>query len=200
MRRFQSTQSELGGALSLTSSPTLSFETPFQPIGPPCNCRTGQLLNVNDLAKSLQANRLTIAQCLSFLESVYLVRRINAWHNNQSKRLIRAPKIYFINSGLAAMVTDIPTEDWNEARVCVRRLLESFVIQQFITQAGWTNPDLKIWQYRDKDQVEVDAVLTLGIHTWGIEVKLTSTPKSQHQKGLRRLVERSGKNFQQGIL
>ena len=79
-------------------------------------------------------------------------------------------------------------------------LLKSFVIQQIIAQAGWTNPDLRVWHYRDKDQVEVDAVLTLGNRTWGVEVKLTPTPKTQHLKGLKRLAERCGKQFQQGVL
>ncbi len=162
--------------------------------------RTGQLLNVSDLAKSLQANRLTVEQYLSFLERVYLVRRLPAWHTNQTKRLIRTPKIYFVDSGLAAMVTDMPTEDWNETRRYMGHLLESFVIQQIIAQAGWTNPGLGVWHYRDKDQIEVDAVLTLGKYTWGIEVKLTSTPKPQHLKGLKRLAERCGQHFKQGIL
>ena len=162
--------------------------------------RTGQLLNVSELATSLQANRITVEQYLNFLERLYLVRRLHAWHTNQTKRLIRAPKIHFVDSGLAAMLTDMPTEDWDETRTYMGRLLESFVVQQIIAQAGWTNPELRVWHYRDKDQVEVAAVMTLGNRTWGIEVKLTATPKSQHFKGLKRLADRCGKNFQQGIL
>jgi hypothetical protein len=54
-------------------------------------------------------------------------------------------------------------------------LLESWVAQQIITQAGWTDPDLRFWHYRDKDQVEVRLVITRGQQTWGVEVKSSMT-------------------------
>ena len=162
--------------------------------------RTGQLLNVSELASSLQVNRITVEQYLAYLERVYIVRRLYAWHSNDTKRLIKSPKIHFIDCGLAAMLTDMPGEDWEENRLYMGRLLESFVVQQIIAQAGWTNPDLRIWHYRDKDQVEVDAVITLGRRTWGIEIKLTSTPRAKDTAGLMRLSERCGDRFQKGVL
>lgn len=79
-------------------------------------------------------------------------------------------------------------------------LLESFVVQQLITQAGWTNPELRFWHYRDHDQVEVDLVITQGKETWGIEVKASSSINNHDGQGLRRLSHRCGKNFQGGII
>ena len=79
-------------------------------------------------------------------------------------------------------------------------LLESFVVQQLIAQATWTEPDLRFWHYRDKDQVEVDVVLTRGQKTWGIEVKAASALTSKDGQGLVRLAARCGEDFESGVL
>ena len=73
-------------------------------------------------------------------------------------------------------------------------------MQQFITQAGWTDPDLRFWHYRDHDQVEVDLVITRGKETWGVEVKAAASTGNSDGKGLRRLADRCGKHFRGGIV
>jgi hypothetical protein len=57
-----------------------------------------------------------------------------------------------------------------------------------------------LWHYRDKDQVEVDCVLTRGHQTWGVEVKAATTINASDSKGLKRLAEQAGKDFQGGIV
>jgi predicted AAA+ superfamily ATPase len=79
-------------------------------------------------------------------------------------------------------------------------LLESFVVQQLIAQAGWTDPDLRFWHYRDKDQAEVDLVITRGNQTWGVEVKSSATATPADGQGLRRLAEQCGPDWRGGIL
>jgi len=79
-------------------------------------------------------------------------------------------------------------------------LVESFVVQQFIAQAGWTDPDLRFWHYRDKDMVEVDLVITRGRQTWGVEVKSAVTATPADGQGLRRLAEQCGNDYQGGVL
>ena len=79
-------------------------------------------------------------------------------------------------------------------------LLQTFVLQQLMAQAGWTDPDLGFWHYRDKDQVEVDIVITRGRRTWGVEVKATATPTHADISGLRRLAAQCGDDFGGGIL
>jgi len=79
-------------------------------------------------------------------------------------------------------------------------LLESAVVQQLIAQAGWTDPDLRFWHYRDKDQVEVDCVLTRGRNVWGVEVKASATLHAADGKGLRRLAAQAGSDFRGGIV
>jgi len=79
-------------------------------------------------------------------------------------------------------------------------LLESFAVQQVIAQAAWTDPDLRFWHYRDKDQVEVDLVITRGRKTWGIGIKAAASATPGDAKGLARLADRCGQDFQAGIV
>ena len=79
-------------------------------------------------------------------------------------------------------------------------LLESFVVQQLVAQAAWTDPDLRFWHYRDNDQIEVDVVMTRGSKTWGVEVKAAASLTHGDGQGLRRLADCCGDDFQRGIL
>ena len=162
--------------------------------------RTGQLLSVADLASRLGAHRITVERYLTYLEQVYVIRRLPAWDSNTTKRLVKAPKIHFVDSGLAATLMGLPIQDWKKNRILFGHLLESFVVQQILTQMRWTNSDLHIWHYRDKDKVEVDLVVTLGAKTWGIEVKSSSMVRSSDLSGLQRLAARCGDDFQKGIV
>jgi uncharacterized protein len=162
--------------------------------------RTGELLNVSTLANELDLRRETVENHLAACERLYLVRRLQPWHRNESKRLVKTPKIHLVDSGLAATLGDLTPEDWFHRRDRCGHLLESFVLQQLVAQAGWTDPDLKFWHYRDKDLVEVDIVMTRGRRTWGVEVKSTATPSLADVSGLRRLAAQCGKDFAGGVL
>ncbi len=162
--------------------------------------RGAGLLNLSALGGDLGMRRETIDQYLGVLEQLFLLRRLPAWHRNEAKRLIKMPKIHLADSGLAATLAGLEVEDWTAQRDRFGHLLESFVVQQLIAQAGWTDPDLRFWHYRDKDQVEVDLVITRGRKTWGVEVKSAATVTPADGNGLRRLAEHCGDDFQAGMI
>ncbi len=162
--------------------------------------RSGELLNVATLSVELKLDRRTVEHYLAVLERLFLIRLLPAWHRNEAKRLIKTPKIHLIDSGLAATLGGLQAADWNTRRDRFGHLLESFVIQQLVAQAGWTDPDLRFWHYRDKDQVEVDLVITRGRQTWGVEVKASASVSPADGHGLRRLADQCGKDFQGGVL
>ena len=162
--------------------------------------RSAHLLNVNHLAGELGLHRETVERYLSVLERLFLVRRLRAWHRNTAKRLIKSPKVHLLDTGLAATLADLTAADWLGARHRMGYLLESFVVQQLIAQAAWTDPDLRFWHYRDKDRVEVDLVVTRGRKVWGLKVKAAGTLAAGDGRGLVRLAERCGEDFQQGLL
>ncbi len=165
-----------------------------------CALRSGSLLNISAWANDLGLHRKTVEKSLLLLERLYLVRRLPAWHSSQAKRLIKSPKLYIADSGIAGMLSEMDLEDWYENRAFMGRVLESFVVQQMVAQASWTDPELKLWHYRDKDQVEVDIVITHGREIWGIEVKASTTLGRKDGFGLNRLADHCGKNFRQGIV
>ena len=134
------------------------------------------------------------------LERLFLVRSLPAWHRNPGKRLIKSPKVYFRDSGLTAALAQVSTEDWLRERPIFGQLLESFVLQQLVSQAGWSRPDISLWHYRDKDQVEVDCVITRGRRVWGAEVKLKQSVGAGDSKGLQRLAALCGDDFAGGIV
>lgn len=162
--------------------------------------RSAQLFNASNLASGLGLHRDTVEHYVSVLERLFLVRRLPAWHRNTGKRLIKSPKLHLVDSGLAATLAGLSSEDWLSKRERMGHLLESFVVQQLIALAAWTDPDLRFWHYRDKDQVEVDVVITRGLKTWGIEVKAATTLARADGKGLTRLADYCGKDFKGGIL
>lgn len=162
--------------------------------------RTGQLLNVSSLANELGVRRETVDHYLAVCERLFLLRRLQPWHGNRAKRLIKTPKVHLVDSGLCATLADLEAADAIGQRQRFGHLLETFVVQQLAAQVGWTAPELKLWHYRDKDQVEVDVVITRGREVWGVEVKAAATVTSRDGTGLRRLADRSGADFKGGAL
>lgn len=162
--------------------------------------RKGRLFRAATLAGDVDLHRSTVEQYVSVLERLFLARRLPAWHRSPGRRLIRSPKVHLVDSGLAATLAALTASDLAGNRDLLGHLLESFVVQQLIAQTAWTDPDLESWHYRDKDQVEVDLVMTRGTRTWGFEIKAGSLPSTGDGRGLARLAERCGKDFAGGIL
>ncbi len=162
--------------------------------------RNGELLNTAGLSRELSLHRSTVREYIAVLERLFLVRRLLPWHRNVGKRLVKTPKMHVVDSGLAATLAGLGPEDWIGKRERMGHLLEAFVTHQLVTQAGWTDPDIRFWHFRDKDGQEVDLVITVGTRTWGIEVKATSTPGRSAGRGMARLAALCGADFEGGVL
>lgn len=162
--------------------------------------RSAELFNASGLANDLGLRRETVEHYVVVLERLFLVRRLPAWRRNPANRLVASPKVHFLDSGLAATLAGLTVDHWLSGRDRMGHLLESFVVQQLVAQAAWTDPDLRFWHYRDKDRVEVDVVVTRGAKTWAIEVKAGATIGPGDGRGLRRLAYRCGEDFEAGAL
>ena len=162
--------------------------------------QTANLLNVSSLANELGMRRETADKYITILERLFLVRRLPAWHRNQARRLVKTPKCHLVDSGLAATLSNLKVDDWHSHSRDFGALLESFVVQQLICQAGWIDSELRFSHYRDKDQVEVDLVIEHGKKVWGVEVKKAASVQAKDGAGLARLASQSGSHFRGGIL
>ena len=137
---------------------------------------------------------------VAILERLYLVRRLPAWRRGEARRLVKSAKAHLLDGGLAATLAGLTAADWLHRRDRMGRLLESFVVQQLVAQAGWTDPDLRFWHFRENDQVEVDLVVTRGRQTWGIEVKAAGAVTPRDGRGLVRLADRCRGDFEFGLV
>jgi uncharacterized protein len=162
--------------------------------------QTAQLLNINAVSKHLGIRRETVENHLAALERLFLVRRVPAWHPNEARRLVKAPKAHVVDSGVAATLAGLTERDWLTERERFGHILESFVLEQLIAQADATGAGVGFCHYRAKDQVEVDVVLTRGRKVWGVEVKAGATITDADGAGLRRLASVAGHHFQRGIV
>ena len=134
-----------------------------------------QILNAANLARGLGVDGKTVAGYLDLLVDLLLVRRLPAWHRNVGKRLVKSPKVYVRDSGIAHALLGIRDKEALLSHPVVGQTWESFVIETLIAAA----PDgTEAHYYRTSNGTEVDLVLTLsGGILWAIEVKRSSAPR-----------------------
>ena len=161
----------------------------------------GRLLNLSSLGSQLGVDGKTVDRWLTLFEHMFLVRRVGAWHRNDVKRLVKTPKLQFLDSGLLAVLRRVDAAAIGRDRQRLGPLLECFVHSEFMKAAALSGEPTAISHYRDKDQVEVDFVLErLPGDIVGVEVKAGATVRPGDFKGLTRLKDLAGRRFACGIV
>jgi predicted AAA+ superfamily ATPase len=157
----------------------------FQRFVQLCAGRIGQLVNVTSLAADTGITRVTAESWLSVLEASHLILLVRPWFTNTSKRLIKTPKIYFTDPGLAAWLLGVRKPEHLTAHPQRGALFENWVITELLkcqTNHG-TKPTLHF--LRDKQGHEVDAFIETAPNTFhAIEIKSGETIASDFFKGL----------------
>jgi len=143
-----------------------------------CAARTGQLLNLSSLASDCGVTHNTAKAWISVLEASYLVHLLPPYHRNFGKRLIKAPKLYFVDTGLAAALAGI--REPRELAIHPMRgaLFETWVMAELIKHRlnRGAPPDLHFW--RDSSGLEVDLVVERGGKLRALEIKAGKTVAS----------------------
>ena len=134
-----------------------------------------QMLNAANLARGLGVDGKTVAGYLDLLVDLLLVRRLPAWHSNVGKRLVKSPKVYVRDSGVAHALLGIRDKEALLGHPVVGQTWESFVSETLIAAApSRTEP----YFYRTATGNEIDLLLILpGDKLWAIEIKRSSAPK-----------------------
>ncbi|MBO7467858.1 MAG: ATP-binding protein [Bacteroidaceae bacterium] len=149
-----------------------------------CAGRIGQLLNLSSLANECGISVPTVSSWLSILEASYICYLLQPDWNNFSKRLVKTPKLYFYDTGLACSLLDIKSPSQVDTHFLRGGLFENMVINSFVKQA-WNRGetiDLRFW--RDSQGNEVDLLIFDGEHPTAYEIKSGSTFSSDYFKGL----------------
>ena len=161
---------------------------------------SGRLMNLSALAAPLGIDIKTVDRWLELLEQMFVVRRVRAWHANRLKRLVKTPKLHFVDTGLLAALLKDSAEALEADRSRLGFLLEGFVFSELAKIAAQTSVHATISHYRDKDKAEVDFVVEQAGKTLGIEVKAGATARPEDFRGLRRLRSATGEAFACGIV
>ena len=160
-----------------------------------------QLTNFAQAGGQVGFDDKTTRKYIGILEQLFLLRRVEPWFRNHLKRLVKTPKLHFLDSGLLATLLATSAEKLRADRALFGRLLETFVFSELLKQIGWMELDCEVFHYRDKDQDEVDFVLEDGAGAVvGIEVKASATVIASDFKGLRKLSAACGGDFKLGLV
>jgi predicted AAA+ superfamily ATPase len=161
----------------------------------------GQLTNFTQIGGQHELDDKTTKKFVTVLEQLFLVRRVEPWFRNRLKRLVKTPRLHFIDSGLLAAVLGLTAERIARERSLVGALLETFVFSELLKQSTWLDEPCSLWHFRDKDLDEVDVVLENDAgELVGIEVKAAATATAHDFKGLRKLADAARDAFRLGLV
>jgi uncharacterized protein len=157
-----------------------------------CAGRTGQLLNLSALGTECGISHNTAKAWLSVLEASYLVFLLKPYHVTFNKRLVKTPKLYFYDSGLAAWLLGIRTPEQLTTHPLRGSLFETCVVADLVKARRNRGESNGLYFWRDSNGVEVDVIEEQGIHLRPIEIKAGQTVRPESFRSLERWMELAG--------
>lgn len=149
-----------------------------------CAGRIGQLLNVSSLADDCGISVPTVHAWLSILEASYVIFLLQPHFNNFSKRLIKSPKLYFYDTGLACWLLKIASIEQVSEHYLRGGLFESLIIAEFNKQFYNQGQEPSLYFWRDSHGHEIDCLLDYGTTLIPIEIKSSKTINQRFFEGL----------------
>ncbi len=138
--------------------------------------RTGQLLNYSDIANAVGITQPTAKAWLSLLVSSGLVYLLEPYYNNINKRILKTPKVYFLDTGLCAYLTNWNSPEALESGAMSGEFLETFIIAEVLKSWLHRGKRPPIYFYRDKEKKEIDLIIESNGRLYPIEIKKTAKP------------------------
>jgi len=143
----------------------------FQRFLKMCAARCGQLLNLSSLAADCGISHVTAREWLTVLEASYIVRLLPPYHRNFGKRLVKTPKLYFIDVGLAAWLLGIRDARAIASHAMRGALFETFVVGEFVKQRFNAGQPAELYFWRDNVGHEVDLLYETEGKLQAVEIK-----------------------------
>ena len=139
--------------------------------------RTGQLLNLSDLARDADVAPNTAKNWLSILQASGIVFLLEPYYSDVTKRLIKAPKLYFLDTGLGAYLTEWSSPETLEAGAMSGAVLETWIMVEILKSYRHNGRRAQFYYYRDKDKKEIDLLIVRDGTIYPLEFKKTAAPK-----------------------
>ena len=153
--------------------------------------RIGGVLNVSSLARDAQMSEVTARRHLDLLETLMLVHRLPPFLGNRSKRLIKSPKLYFADTGLAAHLAGVTELKASSAEPLRGALLENFVLQNLMAALEPHLVGVRFYFWHEQSRHEVDFVIEHGRKLVAVEVKATGRLNMDNTQSLQDFVRRT---------
>ncbi len=163
--------------------------------------RVGGLLNTAELSRATGIPATTLARYLSILQILFIVLYQQPWFSNLGKRLLKAPKLFLIDTGLLTSLLKIDVDRALADGNLMGNIFENFIMDELRKQLTWSTKSATLYYLRTTSGIEVDGILedpSGGIV--GIEIKASETITPHDFKGLRYLQEEVGSKFVRGIV
>lgn len=151
--------------------------------------RTGQLLNQNSLAIETGIDNKTVTAWLSILETSYLIFRLPPYYNNFSKRVIKSPKLYFYDTGLAAYLLGIRSVADADVHFARGALFENLVIVEIMKRYFNRGERQLLYFWNDSQHHEIDLLFDEGSRRQAYEIKIGKTLQPTFFEGLRQFMK-----------
>jgi len=147
--------------------------------------RSGQILNQSEVSRDAGFSQPTIHRYLNLLESTYLFQRLPAYTISHTTGLLKTPKSFWVDSGLAIFLAGYYSVDQLAGSRELGGFLETMIYLHLRVLAGLLNPPAKLYYWRQRTGAEVDFVVEYGRRRLAIEVKQNARPRYQDTVGLR---------------
>ena len=136
-----------------------------------CAGRTGSLLNKSALANETGVDFKTVNNWLSILQTSYIIHLLQPWHKNQNKRLVKFPKLYFLDTGLACRLLRIRNAEDLVNHPLKGQLFETFVVSEYMKMFYNQGSDAPLYFYRENSGLEIDLIIQNGASLIPVEIK-----------------------------
>ena len=139
--------------------------------------RSGQMLNRSELARDADVAANTAKNWLSILQASGIAYLLEPYHTNVTKRLIKTPKLYFLDTGLCAYLTEWSSPETLEAGAMSGAILETWIIAELLKSYWHNGRRAPFYYYRDKDRKEIDLLIVQDGTVYPLEFKKTASPR-----------------------
>ncbi len=162
---------------------------------------SAQLVNFTGFGSGIGVTYKTAQRYVGLLEQIFLVSTLRPWHTNTLKRLVKSPKLHFVDTGLLSAALGLGVDDIRKDRKKLGGLLENYVYAEILRLLTALDDPPECFHFRDVRKNEVDLVLERRDGSVvGIEVKASATVSSADFSGLEKLASAAGDRFEFGAL
>jgi predicted AAA+ superfamily ATPase len=154
-----------------------------------CAARTGQILNMSELGKDVGVSPTTAREWISVLQVSNQIYLLEPYYRSLGKRLIKSPKLYFTDTGLALFLAGFESRETFFASPFAGAFWENYVISQWLRWKNWQAPAAGLWFWQDQSKNEVDLIIEINQKLYPVECKRKEIPNHNDMLNILRFIK-----------